>query len=541
MNKCFGALLAACTVLSSVMACKQDPAGKEYSGNMTPEVLLSFGRISDPCISPDKSLILYGVSYQNLEKNNSCRNLFIVPADGSSPEYRLTNYSTSVSNARWSADGKEIYFLQGGQLYKAPFLGKKLGKKVCLSDVPAGISGFSISPDGSKLLYISSIPGPVKTPKDSDPALDKASAYAVEDLMYRHWDHWVTEVPRSFVADLGAGKITPENSRDLLGEGNLFELPTEPFGGIEQLSWSPDSRFIAYSCRKKKGREYAFSTNSEIFIYDCLTHKTSQITHGGGYDTGPLWSPDGSRLAWISMARDGYESDLQRLMTAEINGLEAKKIQRIGEDFDYDVESLLWSGENLYFHALCPPGVKALFRADGKGKISRLTPPDLYCDFSAPAAKIDGGILCLCCSMERPHAICLVSEDGVRIILDENEEKMSGLQKISQRSVSIKTTDGKDMQAWVLYPPGFSEDKRYPAIEIVLGGPQGTNSQCWSYRWCYRFFAQNGFVVILPNRRGTTAFGQQWKEQISGDYCGQNIQDYLSAAKWTSRRTTSAP
>ena len=118
MNKCFGALLAACTVLSSVMACKQDPAGKEYSGNMTPEVLLSFGRISDPCISPDKSLILYGVSYQNLEKNNSCRNLFIVPADGSSPEYRLTNYSTSVSNARWSADGKEIYFLQGGQLYK---------------------------------------------------------------------------------------------------------------------------------------------------------------------------------------------------------------------------------------------------------------------------------------------------------------------------------------------------------------------------------------------------------------------------------------
>ena len=184
--------------------------------------------------------------------------------------------------------------------------------------MPAGISGFAVSPDESRVIYISSIKNSaLESPSDSDPALDKASAYATEDLMYRHWDHWVTSIPRSYVAPLGQGLINGDNSTDILGTGNFYELPTEPFSGIEQLDWAPDSRHIAYSCRKKTGKEYAFSTNTDIYIYDTRSGKTVQVTDGGGYDTDPVWNADGSRLAWISMARDGYEADRQLLAAAD--------------------------------------------------------------------------------------------------------------------------------------------------------------------------------------------------------------------------------
>ena len=205
---------------------------------------------------------------------------------------QLTRYAASVSCARWAPDGKSIYFVQGGQIWQAPLSGSKLGKKVKLSEVPSGIGEFKLSSDASSLIYTSTVKNPkLEQPSDSDPALDKARAYATEDLMYRHWDHWVTETPRSYVAPLGKGLITPEGSRDLLGE-EPWELPTEPFGGIEQLDWSPDGRYIAYSCRKLAGKQYAFSTNTDIFVYDTVSGKTVQVTFGGGYDTDPVWSED---------------------------------------------------------------------------------------------------------------------------------------------------------------------------------------------------------------------------------------------------------
>ncbi|MBQ9475707.1 MAG: S9 family peptidase [Bacteroidales bacterium] len=490
---------------------------------MSPEFLLSLGRISEPRQSPDGMWILYGVTKCDIKRNSSSRNLYVCRADGSLTR-QLTRFSGSVNCARWAPDGKSIYYIYKGQLRQERFRDGKLSGRRTLSAVRGGMEAFKISPDTRKIIFICRRPNPL--------VKKEAGAYITSDLMYRHWDRWRTDIPRSFISRLNEGKITLASSVDILEGEDGIELPAEPFSGIEQLSWAPDSRRIAYSCRKLRGREYAFSTNSEIFIYDSEARKTSRITCGGGYDTSPVWSPDGGKLAWLSMERDGYESDLQRIMIAEVNGLTASSARRICEDFDHDAESLLWCGDGLYFNALCPPGVKALFRVGPDGKAERLTSEELWFDFGAPAAVSQGRVLCACCSMERPHAICYASKSGVEIIADCNEKAMAKLDGISQKSVSIKTTDGRDMQAWVLYPPRFSEKKRYPAIEIVLGGPQGTNSQCWSYRWCYRFFAQNGFVVILPNRRGTTAFGQEWKEQISGDYCGQNMQDYLSAAKW---------
>ncbi len=521
------------------------------NGVMTPEVLLALGRISDPQLSPDGSKILYGVAYQNIEENNSLRNLYICNPDGNG-KVQLTNEKKSVSNARWSKDGKTIFFLQGGQLWKAPFKGDKLGKKVKLSDIPNGIGEFKIAPNEAQIIYTSTVKNTaVVQPKDTDPKLDKAQAYATEDLMYRHWDHWVTDVPRSYVAPLNGSKITPENSLDILGTEELFELPTEPFGGVEQLDWAPDSRHIAYSCRKKVGKQYAFSTNTSIYIYDVLTGATVAVTEKGGYDSDPVWSPDGTHLAWVSMARDGYEADQQRLFVADIdfgmggeagqNGeINVTNIRRLGEDFDHDVAGPVWHGDKIYFNALMGEAVQSIFRASLDGSIERLTPGDWWTDFFSPFAILDredGSVEMLTSYYSLEFPVELVSvvagpEPSRTQITTENKHILDQLSPIKEESVFVETVDHQQMQCWVVYPPEFDASKVYPAIEIVLGGPQGSNSQDWSYRWCYRLMAQQGYVVILPNRRGTTAFGQEWKEQISGDYPGLNMQDYLAAGRY---------
>ena len=523
------------------------------NGVMTPEALLSLGRISDAQLSPDGSRILYGVSYTSIEQNRSCRNLFLCNPDGSG-KVQLTRYGKSVSNARWSADGKSIFFLQGGQLYKAPISGNRLGKKVRLSDVPSGISEFKLSPDESNILYISTIKNKkVVQPADTDPALDKANAYVTEDLMYRHWDHWVTETPRSYVAPMNGETITPANSVDLLGE-EPYELPTEPFGGAEQLDWSPDGRYIAYSCRKHMGKEYAFSTNCGIFVYDILTGQTVTLKGDGGYDTDPVWSPDGKHIAWISMRRDGYEADAQRILVCDVEeggtgegqgfGIAFGGIRELASGLDRDKAGLVWDPSNcsLVFSSL-DNGVQKLFSVSLEDQLRQLTADGEKFDFSSPfaiQADSESGARTLLadnCSLNRPTELISLSigNEGFatwKQITDENGHIFSQLEEPVSESVTVKTVDGKDMQCWVLYPPAFDSTKVYPAIEIVLGGPQGTNSQGWSYRWCYRMMAQQGYIVMMPNRRGTTAFGQEWKEQISGDYSGLNMQDYLSAGRW---------
>ena len=525
---------------------------KIENGVLSPEVLLSLGRLSDPQISPDGKNILYGVSHISIKDNSSCRNLFICNADGSG-KVQLTRYAESVNCARWSKDGDTIYFLKGGQLWKAPYKGGRLGKKVKLSDVPAGISDYKISPDGCQILYVSSIPGPVKSPADFDPALDKAKAYVADNLMYRHWDHWVTETPRTFISTMVNGTITPDNSFDILGSGEpAYELPTEPFGGAEQLDWAPDSRHIAYSCRKHVGKEYAFSTNSCIYLYDILTGGTVAVTEKGGYDTDPVWNADGTRLAWISMERDGYEADRQRLMVADINilepeeegqnfGMEVGAVRELTTGFEYDVEGLFWDGDDLIFPSTID-GVTALCRVNAvSGGIERLTPEDWWLGFGTPffCDKSESGMILLTSyqSMEFPTELVKVSipSDGKAFyaqLTDENGHILSQLQGIHQEQIFIPTPEGEQLQCWVLYPEGFDGKSTFPAIEMFNGGPQSTMAQDWSYRWNFRMMCQQGYVVILPNRHGNGGFGQAWKEQISGDYQGLNMQDYILAGKW---------
>ena len=567
INNGKAALVAA--ALITMMSCAQKSgteADKGYigpsdikveDGRMTPEVLLSLGRLSDPQLSPDKRWILYGVSYTSIEENRSCRNLFLTEVlrneNGFSfgEKTQLTSEGKSISNARWSLDGKSIYYLQGGQLYNAAITiadGKaSLSAKKQLSKVEAGIGEFTLSPDQSQVLYTSTVPGAVKTPKDFDKKLDKAQAYVTEDLMYRHWDHWTTERPQTYVAPLG-GEITEDNSMNILAEGaGKYELPLEPLSGIEQLCWSPDGRYVAYSCKKvETGREYAFSTDTEIYIYCILTGETVQIPMAGGYDTDPVWSPDGKQIAWLSMERDGYEADKVRLMVAELADTQAPSegqsaiphingIRNLTADFKYNAGGIVWADDSksIYFNSLIE-GLQAICNVTvADAGIKRITPDDAWYDFNSPFAIVDSTLLASYCSMEFPTELVAVNEtDGTfGRITDENGGIIGQLTAYETRERWIKTTDGKKMLTWVLYPPQFDSTKVYPAIEIFLGGPQGTLSQGWSYRWNYRLMANQGYIVILPNRRGTTAFGQEWCEQISGDYVGQNMQDYLSAAK----------
>lgn len=515
---------------------------KIEDGVMTPETLLAFGRISDPQVSPDGQKVLYGVSYTDIAKNRSCRNLFISNIDGTE-QRQITRYASSVSCARWAPDGKSIYFIQDGQIWKAPLGGKTLGARRQISNVPSGISDFKLSPSADRILYISTVPGPVKTPTDVDPALDKAQAYITEDLMYRHWDHWVTETPRTYIAPIA--HIDPEHSTDILGS-EPYELPTEPFGGAEQLDWSPDGKLIAYSCRKRTGKEYAFSTNCGIYIYDTASGTTIPVKTDGGYDTDPVWNEDGTRLAWISMERDGYEADRQRILLADIstrNGLPTvQSIKELTANFDNDANSLVWHGDEIYFSSMRPTGTQAILKTDMQGRISQLTNKDWAYDFFSPwyirnaengAVDIYTTYYCL----NFPVELVKVSVNGdassdFKQISHENEHILKQLDAPTSESIHLKTVDGQQMQCWMLYPPHFDPSKKYPAIEIVLGGPQGTNSQDFSYRWCYRLMAQQGYIVMMPNRRGTTAFGQEWKEQISGDYPGLNMQDYLTAGRY---------
>ena len=518
-------------------------------GKMSPEALLAFGRMSDPQVSPDGEHILYGVSYTSVEDNRSVRNLFICNLDGSGNQ-QLTESGKSISNARWSSDGKHIAFLTGGQIWTAGINRSKDGKwslkKVKkVSEVPAGIGEFKISPDEKKIMYISYVKSHVKSPSDCYADLDKATAYTTDDLMYRHWDHTVMEIPHTFVADFDIKAGTIGTGKDILeGEKELYELPTEPWSGLEQLSWSPDSKYIAYSCRKLAGKKYAFSTNTEIYIYNMESEETEHVKMGGGYDTDPVWSPDGTKLCWISMERDGYEADKQRLIVADADWSgHMPKISGIIDvtvDFKYNATSPVWSADSksIYFAALAE-GIQGIFKASEEAEsweISRITGDDMWYDFGSPfhiAENKDGSttIYTTWCSMDFPTELVAVNNGTYTQLTHENDHILNQLAPHETEARYIKTVDDKDMLTWVLYPPQFDPSKEYPSILICLGGPQGTLSQGWSYRWNYRLMASQGYVVVLPNRRGTTAFGQEWTEQISGDYPGLNMQDYLAAAK----------
>jgi len=497
---------------------------KLTSDIMTPEVLWSFGRIGEPMVSPDGSTVLYSVTTYNIEENKSYRDLYTVPVSGGEP-VRITTTPEKESSPTWRPDGKKIGFLSAKsgdmQLWEMDVDGSN---PVQVTRVKNGITGFKYSPDCTHLLYTAD----VKIGKDIHdlfPDLPKANAHLETDLMYKHWDEWIQTVPHPFVGVYKDGKI--ENEVDILN-GEPFESPMKPFGATEQLAWSPDGKTVAYTCRKKVGKEYALSTNSDIYFYNIDTKKTENKTQGMmGYDQNPVFSPDGKWLSWESMERDGNESDKNRLFV--MNLVSGEKTD-LSSDFDKNSSALVWSADSksIYFTS-CWHALTQIYRVDITDKKIRQITKGVH-DYGFVAEAKDK-LIGVKHSMSKPDEIYAIDpQTGVETELSfQNKNLLAQLEmgKVEERWVT--TTDNKQMQVWVIYPPHFDPNKKYPTILYCEGGPQSTVSQFWSYRWNFQQMVANGYIVVAPNRRGLPGFGKEWLEQISGDYGGQNMKDYLSA------------
>ncbi len=502
---------------------RQNPTTIE-NGRMTPEILWSFGRVGGLQISPDGAKILYSVSYYSIPEDKGNSELFLMNTDGTDKK-QLTETPVREASARWMNDGKRIAFLssESGSMQLWIMNADGTGRKQ-ITEREGGVNDFAFSSDETKLLFVADVKYGERT-VDKHPDLPKSSGIIVTDLMYKHWDEWKQSVPHPFIADFDGKKIA--NEKDIL-EGEPYESPMKPFGGIEQLAWSPDGKTVAYTCRKKTGKEYAFSTNSDIYFYNLATGTSENKTEGMmGYDQNPVFSPDGKWMAWQSMERDGYEADKNRLF---VMNMETGEKTDLSANFDQNSEALVWTADSksIYFVSVWH-GVTQIYRADiTDKKITQITTGTHDYESVIPTNE---KLIALKHSMSKPNEIYVVNPaTGADTELSfENKHILDQLEmgKVEERWVT--TTDNKQMLVWVIYPPKFDPKKKYPALLYCQGGPQSAASQFWSYRWNFQVMAANDYIIVAPNRRGLPGFGQEWLEQISGDYGGQNMKDYLSA------------
>ncbi len=502
------------------------PAYEVVNGQLTPELLEAFGRVSEPKISPDKKQILYTVEFVSCKADKGNKELWVMNIDGSN-QRKLTNTAEPELNAEWINGGKEIAFLSVADKQLQLFVMNSDGSnRRQISNVDKGINGFVLSPDEKKILFIGNVKYG-KTVEDNYPNLDKAKAFIVEDLMYKHWDEWVTEIPHPFVADFDGSKL--ENIIDIM-EGEPYEAPMKPFGGVESLAWTKDSKSVIYVSRKKTGKEYALSTNSDLYLYNLDTKETKNLTEGMmGYDTNPVISPKGDKVAWLSMERDGYESDMNRIFVMDLKTMEKTHLT---SDWDYTVANIAWSpnNEKIFFIAN-HQGITPIFSIDVKSKKIE-TIADQVCDYAYLAPIDNKRVVTLRHSIEYPNEIFVVEKGKDKQLTFVNKELLDKLTPVTVEKHLVPTTDGKEMTTWIILPPNFDKSKKYPAILYCQGGPQSAVSQMWSYRWNFRLMASMGYVVIAPNRRGLPGFGTEWNEQISGDYGGQNMKDYFAAVDY---------
>lgn len=495
-------------------------------GRMTPEALWAMGRIGGMNVSPDGKRVVYTVAYYSVPENKSNREVFVMNADGSDNK-QITKTGFAENEAVWIKGGTKIAFLcnesGSSQLWEMNPDGTDRKR---LSDYDKDIEGFAFSPDEKKVLFISQVKT-VNSTADKYPDLDKATGVIITDLMYKHWDEWVTTAPHPFVADFDGKSIS--NPVDVM-EGELFESPMKPFGSIEQLAWNTTSDKIAYTSRKKTGKEYAISTNSDIYVYDLNTKQTTNITEENkGYDTNPTYSPDGKSIAWLSMERDGYEADQNRLM---VMNLETGEKTFVSKDFDSNVDSYCWSADckRIYFTGVWH-GESQVYQIDlaNGNKITLLT-EGMY-DY-ASVALLGDKLIAQRHSMsmgDEIYSIDLTGDHTVTQLTFENKHIYDQLTMGKVEERWMKTTDGKQMLTWVIYPPQFDPNKKYPTLLFCEGGPQSPVSQFWSYRWNFQIMAANDYVIVAPNRRGLPGFGLEWNEAVSGDYGGQCMKDYFTA------------
>lgn len=552
--------LAKSFIVSIAFMCSFTIATKAYANNnnlptdrLTPELLWSMGRIGSTVLSPDKTNILYTVTTYNISENRGYSAIYILNSETKETKKLTVNTSKSESDANFIENGRKIVFLCAddngtSQLWMMNTDGSN---RKCISSEKTDVNGYLFSPDEKNVVLIHDVPTETSIIKNDDD-LPKATGMVINELMYKHWDRYVRSIPHPFIANFDGSQIT--NARDIL-DGQPYESPMCPFGGIEEFAWSPDSKSLAYVMRKKTGRDYAISTDSDIFLYNLETGKTKNLCkpenykapvvnatsslkhqiqynenedYNLGYDDKPKFSPNGKYIAWTSMKHDGYESDRTRLCVYEFS---TGSKTYVTETFDSGVNDFVWddNSKELYFSSVWH-GKTNLYKTNLKGEVSKIT--DEVCDYTlVDVDSRQNKLLTKKQSMSMADDIFFVDiKKGTSYQLTNiNESIYNKLTFGEVKERWVKTVDGKQELCWVIYPPHFDKNKKYPTLLFCEGGPQSPVSQFWSYRWNFQIMAANGYIIIAPNRRGLPGFGYEWLTQISGDYTGLCMKDYLSA------------
>ena len=551
------------TVMTFNEACQstteEDVIGKNTtildnaSDILSPEALWAMGRIGGFASAPNAKDAVYGVTYYSVPQNKSHRVIYSLNIE-TKESTLLTTSSDNEGDAIFIKEGKQLLFLSnhGGSNQLWVMNADGTGRKQVSKDED-DIEGFLLSPDESKIILIKQVPDTsIIAEKYAD--LPNASGMVINDMMYKHWDQFVTSIPHPFLASFSGNMISDE--KDIL-EGEPYECPMLPFGGTEELSWSPDGKFIAYTCKKKTGKQYALSTDSDIYLYNIESGETINLCKPQdysepacnpmlslekqsvnlqletdcqvGYDMDPQFSPDGKYLAWKSMQREGYESDRDRRCVYDI---ETGEKTYVTESFESGVNNFCWSNDakTLYFAGVWH-GTNMIYLTNLQGEVQQLT--DGIYDFSVVDMLHDGsGLVVKRMSMSESsdfYVLPLNTSGELVRLTNENQYFFDHLTMGKVESRWVKTVDGKEELVWVIYPPHFDPSKKYPAILFCEGGPQSPVTQNWHYRWNFQIMAANGYVVVAPNRRGLPGFGMEWLEEISGDYTGLCMKDYLSA------------
>ena len=542
-------LLLTVASLALVCACSKQKANDEFvvekpqvkveDGRFTPEVMWSLGVMSEYAVSPDGKQVLYTVRYTDMEQNKNNAELYVMPVEGGEAQ-RLTTTAQSEFSPVWM-DESTVMYCRGSQILSMNIDSKK---ESVVAECERGFEGFKLAPDGKSMVYISTIP--VERPDHINKlyeGLDKTTGRINEDLMYRHWDNWVDEIPHIYYVTLTNGKADMDNAKDILN-GEPYESPMRPWGGTEQYNYSPDSKTIAYTCRKKTGYDYAVSTNSDIYLYDIATGESRNICEEiKGYDQNPVFSHDGKYIAWESMERDGYEADKQRLMVMDLATGEKTDLTA---EFDYGVSGISWTDDDKELLAVIMyQGTLEVFafnrevNAEGdqsganRVKIRQITAGQ----HDVNSFQLNGNtIVASQVSMQYPATLYTykLNDDKAegKKVSTFNDETLNQVRMGKVEPHWIKTVDGKDMLTWLIYPYDYDSTKTYPALLFCEGGPQSIVSQFWSTRWNFEVMSGAGYFIIAPNRRGVPGFGMEWLEEISGDYGGLCMQDYMAATDW---------
>ena len=498
------------------------------SGILTPEILWKFGRVGEFQISPNKENIVYTITYYDVKTNSSKTQLYITDAKGNKTVKQITDNDFSCYNPRWINNSDILYLsdITGkSEIWRISITSLKKEK---LSELKEEINAFEVSPNGNKILFCSDVKLD-NTPQEIYEDLPETKVIIADDLMYRHWNAWHDyKYSHIFVSELKNNRFS--EATDIMAN-EKFDSPLSPYFDMAEIVWSPDGNSIAYTCKKMSGKEYAISTNSDIYLYNITDKTTKNLTEGMmGYDRNPIFSKDGSKIAWSSMAKDGYESDKNRLFIMEMQTNE--KID-LTVDFDFNANNPLWSEyeNNIIYFLSETNGTVQVFKIDTETKeITQIT--EGWHDYTAIQNGENKCLIGTKMSIQKATEIFRLDAEGNEQQLTFTNQKIyDNIETCEVRQHWVTTTDNQKMLTWVILPPNFDSTKTYPAILFCEGGPQSQVSQFFSYRWNFQIMASNGYVVIAPNRRGLPGFGTKWNEQISGDYGGQNMKDYISAVE----------